>query len=283
MMKLSRSLKSRKVPVLLVLGSGFFSAFALDLHFLSYGVCSSEKCFFCKLDILLSGNSNEVRDALGRHSLTFQAGISTGSQNFPTKDRFFAPYAIYKGKASLSVQPVLPTFAKLDSGYLKVARRGSMMLTFVPAIGERKYDYGKKQERLFSFVLITILQNFALSATEIGSLISMGPNDSSEFFHDPGKLSSTDGQVRKSLSIKPLANSSGYFIGLTVVNNILKTNERFSVPVTTAEFAVLKAACSFALPHIMGWNKLTNPPAAGSAVGSLPKVNTRVPDVEWDK
>lgn len=29
-----------------------------------------------------------------------------------------------------------------------------------------------------------------------------------------------------------------------VVNNLLKTRESFSVPVTTAEFAVMKTACS---------------------------------------
>ena len=29
-------------------------------------------------------------------------------------DRIFAPYSVYKGKAALSVTPVLPTFTKLD-------------------------------------------------------------------------------------------------------------------------------------------------------------------------
>ncbi|KHN43150.1 hypothetical protein glysoja_001733 [Glycine soja] len=57
--------------------------------------------------------------------------------------------------------------------------------------------------------------------------------------------SSNAGQVRKSLSIKPHAN--GYFVSLTVVNNLLNTNDYFSVPVTTAEFAVMKTACSVCL------------------------------------
>ncbi|KAI8568631.1 hypothetical protein RHMOL_Rhmol02G0215500 [Rhododendron molle] len=140
-----------------------------------------------------------------------------------------APYTVYKGKAALSAAPVLPTFSKLDSGGLKVHRRGSIMLTFWPASGERKYDWEKRQR-------------FALSATEVGSLISLASKDSCEFFHDPSMLSSNAGQVRKTLSVKP--NDSGYFISLSVVNNIQKTNDRFSVPVTSAEFAVMRTAFS---------------------------------------
>ncbi|XP_070052180.1 single-stranded DNA-binding protein WHY2, mitochondrial-like isoform X3 [Nicotiana tabacum] len=83
------------------------------------------------------------------------------------------------------------------------------------------------------------LDLFALSATEVGSLISIGTRDSCEFFHDPSMLSSNAGQVRKSLSFKPNADGSGYFVSLSVVNNNLKTNDRFTVPVTTAEFAVM--------------------------------------------
>ncbi|KAI5442928.1 hypothetical protein KIW84_011819 [Lathyrus oleraceus] len=87
-------------------------------------------------------------------------------------------------------------------------------------------------------------------------MIAIGPQESCEFFHDPSMKSSNAGQVRKSLSIKP--HSSGYFVSLTVVNSVSNTKDNFSVPVTTAEFSVMKTACSFALPHIMGWDRLTN-------------------------
>ncbi|KAF7805245.1 ammonium transporter 1 member 2 [Senna tora] len=167
-----------------------------------------------------------------------------------TSSRIFAPYSVYKGKAALSLSPCLPTFTKLESGTVIVDRHGSMMMIFTPAVGERKYDWEKKQR-------------FALSATEVGSLISMGPTDSCEFFHDPAMKSSNAGQVRKSLSIKPHADGSGYFMSLNVVNNILKTKEFLTVPVTTAEFAVMKTACNFALPHIMGWDRLTHQQSGG--------------------
>ncbi|KAJ6348194.1 hypothetical protein OIU76_004632 [Salix suchowensis] len=147
------------------------------------------------------GKATDVRDGSALHALTFQAGISTGGKS-SIQDRVFAPYSVFKGKAALSVEPVLPTFSKFGSGNLRVDRRGSMMLTFLPAIGERKYDHEKRQK-------------FALSATEVGSLLSMGPKDSCEFFHDPSMLSSNAGQVRKNLSIKPHADGSGYFISLS--------------------------------------------------------------------
>ncbi|CAK9164566.1 unnamed protein product [Ilex paraguariensis] len=206
----------------------------------------------------------DIKDSPCLRGAISRAGISTARQQFVTDgklmNRVFAPYTVYKGKAALSASPSLPTFSKLESGGLKIDRRGSIMLTFWPAVGERKYDWEKRQM-------------FALSATEVGSMLSLGSKDSCEFFHDPSMLSRlvfccpfctlNAGQVRKSLSIKPLVDGSGYFVSLSkcsfvdnvldfqkhncrmdVVNNILKTNERFTVPVTAAEFAVMRTAFS---------------------------------------
>lgn len=206
------------------------------------------------------------------------AGFSTATNNYSAKgynnnynssDRIFAPYSVYKGKAAFSLSPCLPTFTKLDSGALVVERRGSIMMSFMHAIGEHKYDWEKRQR-------------FALSATEVGSLIAIGPQDSCEFFHDPSMKSSNAGQVRKNLSIKP--HSNGYFVSLNVVNIVLNTKDSFSVPVTTAEFAVMKTACSFALPHIMGWDRLTNQQMqSNGTVGFQSKTNPQILDLEWDK
>ncbi|KAH9781918.1 Single-stranded DNA-binding protein WHY2 [Citrus sinensis] len=202
---------------------------------------------------LLAGEANYVRDGLKSHVLISQAGMSTTGHDVSAKGslggRIFAPYYVYKGKAAFSVDPVLPTFMKLDSGDLKVKRKGVILLTFAPAIGERKYDWAKKQ-------------HFALSPTEVGSLLTMGPRDSSEFFHDPAMLSSNAGQMRKSLSIK--ANADGFFISL--------------------KFAVMKTACSFALPHLMGWDRLTNQlPRSSTDSSSSSKVDQQFLNLEWDK
>ncbi|XP_039037019.1 single-stranded DNA-binding protein WHY2, mitochondrial-like [Hibiscus syriacus] len=227
---------------------------------------------------LLSGKWGDSRGALCPQGFEPRAAFSTSIHGFAATGnssanaRVFAPYTIYKGKAALSVSPLLPTFSKIDSanGGLRVDRRGSMMLTFLPAIGERKYDWEKRQK-------------FALSPTEVGSLISMGAHDASEFYHDPAMKSSNAGQVSKKLFIKALDGGNGYMVSLTVTNNILKSIERINVPVTTAEFAVLKTACSFALPHIIGWDRLTNQ-SHKFIEGSPPKVNPKQHlDLEWDR
>ncbi|KAL1212500.1 Single-stranded DNA-binding protein WHY2 [Cardamine amara subsp. amara] len=191
--------------------------------------------------------------------------------------RVFAPYAIFKGKAALTVAPVLPVFAKIDSGNVCIERRGTVMMTFMPAIGQRKYDWAKKQM-------------FALSATEVGSVISMGSKDSSEFFHDPSMKSSNSGQVTKSLSIKPYEDSKsqdgkgGYYFSLSVQNKILKTNHYLVVPVTIAEFAVMKTAFSFALPYIMGWDRLiVQGENAPQSFSTHPKTDPLQLASEWDR
>ena len=92
-------------------------------------------------------------------------------------------------------------------------------------------------------ILVHLFQLFALSATEVGSLISLGPTESCEFFHDPSMKSrlatiynhakllsapspllsapflksdvySLEGQVKKTLTISPLNDGSGYFFNL---------------------------------------------------------------------
>lgn len=213
-----------------------------------------------------SSSRNHLLEVLSSRDFSTATNNNYSAKGY-TSDRIFAPYSVYKGKAAFSLSPCLPTFTKLDSGALVVDRHGSIMMSFIPAIGERKYDWEKRQI-------------FALSATEVGSLIAIGPQDSCEFFHDPSMKSSNAGQVRKSLSIKP--HNNGYFVSLSVVNSVLNTKDNFSVPVTPAEFAVMKTACSFALPHIMGWDRLTNQQSSGT-VSFQPKMNSQILDLEWEK
>ncbi|XP_047327664.1 single-stranded DNA-binding protein WHY2, mitochondrial [Impatiens glandulifera] len=201
-------------------------------------------------------------------SYTGIATLTSSTSDGSSKSRVFAPYSIYKGKAALSAVPILPTLCKLESGGMKVERRGAIMLTFSPAIGERKYDWEKKQM-------------FALSAIEVGAMISLPPKESCEFFHDPGMSSSNAGHIRKSLSIK--AHDSGYFLSLNVVNNVMKTTDRFTVPVTTAEFAVMRTAFNFALPHLMGWDLYLNPQGPKNIDQNASRVVPQLMDSEWDR
>lgn len=225
-----------------------------------------------KLSVQIKIIPGGIGDNLLSRFVVTEAGKFPATQDFvadgKSMDKVLAAYCIYKGKCALSSRPILPTFSKSGGGF-KVDRRGTVMLTFWPAIGERKYDWEKKQL-------------FALSATEIGSLINLGPEGSCEFFHDPSMLSSNAGQVRKSLSIKPHGDGSGYFFSLNVVNNILQTNDRLVVPVTSAEFAVMRTVFTFALPHLMGWDQYTNL-ASRSTSQKAYKVDPQLMDSEWDR
>ncbi|XP_057532396.1 single-stranded DNA-binding protein WHY2, mitochondrial [Amaranthus tricolor] len=189
---------------------------------------------------------NSTQDVFRSHShaLMSHANISTVGQKAFTNERIYAGYSVYKGKTAFSAEPVPPEFIKVDSG-IRIKRQGYIMLSFSPSVGERKYDWQKKQR-------------FALSATEVGSLIALGPAGSCEFFHDPAMKTSNAGQVRKSLSIKANPEGTGYFFSLNVVNNTLKTNERLTLPVSSAEFAVMRTSFSYALPHIMGWDRYSS-------------------------
>ncbi|XP_020249204.1 single-stranded DNA-bindig protein WHY2, mitochondrial-like [Asparagus officinalis] len=126
---------------------------------------------------------------------------------------------------------------------------------------------------------------FALSATEVGSLISLGPTDSCEFLHDPSMKSSLEGQVKKTLTVSPIHDSGGYFFNLSVLNSAQKTTERFSVPVTKAEFAVMRTAFGFALPHIMGWDRVVTPQFVNTSNSAQLKEPTMrlTPDFEWGR
>lgn len=216
-----------------------------------------------------------VDEAMSLPRLTSHSGFSTSSYNFIGNEtdtiRVYADFSIYKGKTALSASPILPRFSKMDSGYFKMDRKGVVMLKFMPAIGVRKYDPQRKQM-------------FALSPTEVGCLISLGPTESCEFFHDPSMKSSLEGQIKKTLTVNPTPNDAGYFITLNVTSTVDRTSERFSLPVTKAEFAVLRASFSFILPHIMGWDRLVSPePAITGSNSSKKRFEKISPQLEWDK
>lgn len=220
--------------------------------------------------------TSRIKDSLWSHNSTSLASISTARENLVTDGKYegrrFVDYPIFKGKAALSMYPVPPKFNKMNSGGIHLERRGVVMLTFWPAIGQRKYDWQKRQ-------------HFALSAVELGSLISLGPTDSCEFFHDPSMNTSLAGQVRKTFQVSPLSDDGGYYFNMSVVNPNQKINERFSVPVSKAEFAVMRTSFSYILPHIMGWDCFTSPQPETTLKVNPPKQPGPLlsPDLEWNR
>ncbi|KAI3962153.1 hypothetical protein MKW98_005784, partial [Papaver atlanticum] len=192
--------------------------------------------------------------------------------------KVFVDYTIFKGKGALNMSPIPPKFSQLQSGGgMKIDRKGAMMLNFFPAVGPKKYDWQNRQ-------------GFALSVTEIGALISLGPSESAEFFHDPSMQSSNAGQVRKKLSVQPLGNGAGFSFSLNVNNSVSKTSDQFYVPVSKAEFEVMRSSFNYILPRIMGWDLLFNPqlPASVNVNPEIrePEMEPEMqlsPDPEWDR
>ncbi|XP_047060137.1 single-stranded DNA-binding protein WHY1, chloroplastic-like [Lolium rigidum] len=159
--------------------------------------------------------------------------------------RVFASYSIYKGKAALAFDPRPPQFVPLESGALKVVKEGFVLLQFAPAVAARQYDWSRKQV-------------FSLSVWEMGTLLSLGPTDSCEFFHDPFKGRSDEGKVRKVLKVEPTPDGNGRFFNLSVQNRLLNVDESIYIPITKGEYAVIVSTFNYIIPHIMGWSTFTN-------------------------
>ncbi|KAF3787571.1 Single-stranded DNA-binding protein [Nymphaea thermarum] len=135
-----------------------------------------------------------------------------------------------------------------------------------------------------------IVQAISLSPSEVGSLISLGSGESCEICHDISKIESMSSQAVKRFAVQPLTDDSRIF-HLSVTDNVQKINDRFSVPVTKAEFAVIRTACSYVLPHMIGWDMigshgnrmLTSPPRSAHHSNSRDSLDLSNPDLEWER
>ncbi|KAK3131592.1 hypothetical protein QOZ80_6AG0508530 [Eleusine coracana subsp. coracana] len=172
-------------------------------------------------------------------------GYGRPPPNGSQEGRVFTSYSIYKGKAALSFDPRPPQFVPLDSGAYKVAKEGCVLLQFAPAVATRQYDWSRKQV-------------FSLSVWEIGTLLTLGPTDSCEFFHDPFKGRSEEGKVRKVLKVEPTPDGNGRFFNLSVQNRLLNIDESIYIPISKGEFAVIVSTLNYIIPHLMGWSTFTS-------------------------
>ncbi|XP_057481822.1 single-stranded DNA-binding protein WHY1, chloroplastic-like [Actinidia eriantha] len=166
--------------------------------------------------------------------LVNEAGVSS-------PPRVYVGHSIYKGKAALTVDVRPPEFTPLETGAFKLTKEGYVLLQFAPAAGVRQYDWGRKQV-------------FSLSVTEMGSIMSLGPRESCEFFHDPFKGKSEEGKVRKVLKVEPLPDGTGHFFNLSVQNMLMNLDESIYIPITGAEYTVIVSAFNFIVPYLLGWH-----------------------------
>lgn len=227
-----------------------------------HGKCSKNVSFIVKSQYL---TPQEQRQQQQKFSSFESPSPSQPGQSPP---RVYVGYTIYKGKAALAVEPRPPEFSPLESGAFKLSKEGFVLLQFAPAAGVRQYDWSRKQL-------------FSLSVTEIGNIISLGPRDSCEFFHDPYKGRSEEGKVRKVLKVEPLPDGSGHFFNLSVQNKLVNVDENIYIPITKAEFTVLVTSFNFILPYLLGWHTLANS-TRPEDVSRLNNVNSTV-DYEWNR
>ncbi|XP_078428902.1 single-stranded DNA-binding protein WHY1, chloroplastic-like [Wolffia australiana] len=199
-----------------------------------------------------------------------QDETSSSKSQFPEGQmaKVFVGHTIYKGNAALTVEPKPPEFSSLDSGAYKISKEGFILLQFAPAAVARQYDWNKKQV-------------FSLSVPEIGTLMSLGDNDSCEFFHDPFIGRSDEGKVKKLLKAEALPDGSGHVLNLSVKNRILDADESVYITITKGEFAALKSAFHFIIPHLLGWHTF------GSSIrpedSGRPSNNRTNAELEWSR
>jgi hypothetical protein len=183
--------------------------------------------------------------------------LSTRSLQMVAADpmRTFAAYVVYKGKAALSFKIIHPSYSKVGPQSRTVNKEGGILLEFAPTGSQpREYDWSKKA-------------SFLLDATECGELLIM-PKDTKngiDFVHDPNMGGEKSGQVTKKLRTAPMADGKGFFMTLSV-NDKSASPLSYSVPVSNAEFEVLRQIMSYAVPRLLGFHDVWMNPGLGDSV-----------------
>ena len=195
----------------------------------------------------MRASAGSARVLAGLQSLT---GVRWQSGGGGTPSRVYGRYTIFKGKAALDIGPIAPTFKAAGVDAAAVDRPGVLLLGFTPSEGERSYAWGNKQL-------------FSLSAVECGELLSkvtpaLGANSKVSFYHDPAMGQAAEGQNSKRLEVSTQAGDDGdhvFFFSLSTS----QSDQRLTVPVTMAEFAVVRVLLQYAIPHMLGWDVMLNP------------------------
>jgi len=173
----------------------------------------------------------------------------------------YTGYNIYKGKGSIAIKVIPPTWTQQQGTKSYVlSREGGLLFEFAPSTTIREYDWSKKT-------------TFFLSATECGEVLNRGATGC-EFLHDPGAQSDSAGQITKKMKWSPTPDQKGIYVGLTVND---KSNpesaSQISLPVSWSEFMVIDSLIRFCIPRFLGFDQCFPPPGtvyAGSKDEAVP-------------
>ena len=135
--------------------------------------------------------------------------------SFPA--RVYCDFAVYKSKTACKFAVIRPTFETKPDGSRSKRRDGGMLLEFAPAVGQRRYDWSRKQTILLS----------PLELVELPETLHLGRGVS--FFHDPGMGTGRQGETTKSLKAEPMPDGSGgIFLNMATTAPGGKADERAS-------------------------------------------------------
>ena len=159
----------------------------------------------------------------------------------PSPPRVYCDFAVYKSKTACKFAVIRPTFETKPDGSRSKRRDGGMLLEFAPAVGQRQYDWSRKQTILLS----------PLELVELTEALHLGRGVN--FFHDPGMGTGRQGETTKSLKAEPMPDGSGgIFLNMATTAPGGKGG-RASVAVSFAEFAALRHLSAFLVPRLMGF------------------------------
>lgn len=153
-----------------------------------------------------------------------------------TRDKRPLKYALYKGvggKFGCFQFQLLPAYRSSKND------EGAVFIEAAPTTAPNVYDWTQKIV-------------FALSAADIGSLLSGFNSGNCKLLHDPGAGSETKGKRVKNLELQAGQNAGTFFLSLSE-----KTGEEearvVKIPVAPGEARCLIALLTAALPVILGW------------------------------
>eukprot|EP00884_Botryococcus_braunii_P007915 jgi/Botrbrau1/17124/Bobra.0157s0025.1 len=171
----------------------------------------------------------------------------SGSELRPTASpKYFTKFCLHKGSAAVTFKPIPPIWSDIDSGDFVIKRQGALQLEFASVMpglgnrpGERRYAWQQKQI-------------FTLSPLELGSLLVARDFGMADIYHDPNKGTGEEGQIRKVLSYKRLADNVNFALRLSV-----KADDKtlvFDVPISPGEHETVKLVGQYLIPYLLGMN-----------------------------
>mmetsp|Transcript_16164 Transcript_16164/g.35006 ORF Transcript_16164/g.35006 Transcript_16164/m.35006 type:complete len:247 (-) Transcript_16164:850-1590(-) len=178
----------------------------------------------------------------------FARGFASNMEPLPGPS-YYADYGIYKGKGCMRVKLIPPTWQQSakSAAALSVAKEGALLLEFasVKQGADQPAAYGARQYNWDNGKVV-----IALKVTEIGSILA--GDQKVEIYHDPKKGGSGAGTISKRLSL--LTNADGSKLITVTQSDKSGAKTSISVPVSTAEFEVLRTLGQFAIPKLLGFS-----------------------------